>query len=101
MAKSQKKHFVGTMDWSYMLAKVMLPVFFKGIIDPFPEIQLPGADYGGRPYGLTKRCRTGSGALQPWDQQLRQVWHAHHDRYANHPLSRHSQRDDSSSKPSR
>ena len=39
--------FVGTMDWSYMLAKVMLPVIFKDIIDPFPDIQLPGADYGG------------------------------------------------------
>lgn len=39
--------FVGTMDWSYMLAKVMLPVIFKDIIDPFPDIQLPGAVYGG------------------------------------------------------
>ena len=39
--------FVGTMDWSYMLAKVMLPVIFKDTIDPFPDIQLPGAVYGG------------------------------------------------------
>jgi hypothetical protein len=47
MAKTNNGLFVGTMDWSYMLAKVMLPVIFKDIIDPFPEIQLPGADYGG------------------------------------------------------
>ncbi len=47
MAKSQNKLYVGSMDWSYMLAKVMLPVIFKDIIDPFPDIQLPGADYGG------------------------------------------------------
>jgi hypothetical protein len=47
MARSGSELFVGTMDWSYMLAKVMLPVIFANAIDPFPDIQLPGADYGG------------------------------------------------------
>jgi hypothetical protein len=47
MARSGGELFVGSMDWSYMLAKVMLPVIFADVIDPFPDIQLPGADYGG------------------------------------------------------
>jgi hypothetical protein len=47
MARSGGELFVGTMDWSYMLAKVMLPVIFADVIDPFPDIELPGADYGG------------------------------------------------------
>jgi hypothetical protein len=47
MARARGELFVGSMDWSYMLAKVMLPVIFADIIDPLPDVQLPGADYGG------------------------------------------------------
>lgn len=47
MARSGGELFVGSMDWSYMLAKVMLPVIFADVVDPFPDIELPGAVYGG------------------------------------------------------